>query len=91
MKKSKFPKLRRLLSIAYFLELVVHRLSLEKPNSSAHVVLQRIVKVYRKYQSLARQFAVTKSDKLFKRCLNIFDFHTNETNMYSNLKNILHD
>lgn len=91
MKKSQSLKLRKLLSIAYFVELLAQQIALDSPNAKSQVILGRIIKVHRKYQSITSLFVVKQFHWTRYAIKRIFIVRKNGIGLGTNAKNLLYD
>jgi len=91
MKNAQTLKLRKLMSIPLFIGLLARKFALEKPNSTSQVILGRIVKVHRKYQSIRSLFVVQFSNPVNFSINKVFILRKNGIGLGTNAKTLLYD
>jgi hypothetical protein len=91
MKKPQSLKLRKLLSIACFVQLLAQQIALEKTNAKSQVILGRIIKVHRKYQSITSLFVVKQCHWTHYAIKQIFIVRKSGINLGTNTKTLLYD
>jgi hypothetical protein len=91
MKKNQSFLLRKLLSIPFFVELLAQQISLDSPNAKSQVILGRIIKVHRKFQSFTSLFVINNIHSFHYAIKRIFIVRKNGIDLGTNAKSLLYD
>jgi hypothetical protein len=77
--------------MACFVQLLAQQIALEKTNAKSQVILGRIIKVHRKYQSITSLFIIKQCHWTHYAIKRIFIVRKNGINLGTNAKSLLYD